>query len=146
MSKGINKVILLGNLTKDPVLRYTTSGKSVCDFSIATNRSWTDEKGQIQEQAEFHHVVAWNKLAEVSGRYLAKGRKVYLEGRLQTRSYETANGEKKSRTEIVVDDLVMLDGKTQPNKTQNGQSASVAPAAGAFAHGEIPVNPEDIPF
>jgi single-strand DNA-binding protein len=89
MARSINKAILLGNLTRDPVLRYTQSGKPVCDFGIATNRSWTNDKGERQEVAEFHNIVAWGKLAEIASQYLAKGRKVYIEGRLQTRSYDT---------------------------------------------------------
>src|SRR3954468_16132529 len=128
MVRSINKATLLGNLTRDPVLRYTSSGKPVCDFGLATNRTWTNDKGERQEQSEFHNIVAWGKLAEISSQYLAKGRKVYVEGRLQMRNYETADGQKKSRIEIVIDDLVMLDsksaaivsahnGKTQPNGT-----------------------------
>src|SRR4051812_36156131 len=111
MARSINKAILLGNLTRDPVLHYTSSGKPVCDFGLATNRTWTNDKGERQEQSEFHNIVAWGKLAEIASRYLAKGRKVYLEGCLQTRNYETPDGQKKSRTEIVIDDMIMLDSK-----------------------------------
>jgi single-strand DNA-binding protein len=125
MARSINKAIVLGNLTRDPVLRYTGSGKAVADFAIATNRSWTDEKGQRQEQTEFHNIVAWGKLAEITSQYLTKGRKVYVEGRLQTRSYETADGQKRTRTEVVIDDLVMLDGKVAAT-TSNNHAAHAA--------------------
>src|SRR5438128_172864 len=124
MARSINKAILLGNLTRDPVLRYTKSGKPVCDFGIATNRSWTNDKGERQELAEVHNIVAWGKLAEIASQYLAKGRKVYLEGRLQTRNYETADGQKKTRTEIVIDEMVMLDTKGMDTQTasHNGKT------------------------
>jgi len=157
MSKGINKVILLGNLTKDPVLRYTGAGKPVCDFGIATNRSWTDEKGQLQELAEFHNIVAWGKLAEIASQYLAKGRKVYVEGRLQTRRYETTDGQKRSRTEIVIDEMVMLDTKGMDTQTasHNGkteQSGAIHEASHTedptqdTSFSEAEINPEEIPF
>jgi single-strand DNA-binding protein len=157
MARSINKAVLLGNLTRDPVLRYTASGKPVCDFGIATNRAFTNDKGERQELPEFHNIVAWGKLAEIVSQYLAKGRKVYLEGRLQTRSYETADGQQKSRTEIVASDLVMLDsrgagattighnGKTQPNgETHETPQAEDPTLDTAFSEAEI--NPEEIPF
>ncbi|HVI80942.1 MAG TPA: single-stranded DNA-binding protein, partial [Candidatus Acidoferrum sp.] len=90
MSRSINKVILLGNVTRNPVLRTTKSGKPVCDFGIATNRAYTDDKGQRHEQAQFHTIVAWGKLAEIAGKYFVKGSRVYTEGRLETRDYEAA--------------------------------------------------------
>src|SRR3954447_24223810 len=110
MSQSINKVILIGNVTRDPELRTTKSGKLVCDFGIATNRAYTDDKDQRHEQAQFHNIVAWGKLAEIAGKYLVKGSRVYTEGRLETRDYET-DGQKKFRTEIIISDLVMLDSK-----------------------------------
>jgi single-strand DNA-binding protein len=85
--RSVNKVILLGNLTRDPELRYTENKKAVCAFGLATNRNWTTDTGEKREETEFHRIVAWDKLAEVCGQYLKKGRKVYVEGRLQSRSY-----------------------------------------------------------
>jgi single-strand DNA-binding protein len=157
MARSINKAILLGNLTRDPVLRFTKSGKPVCDFGIATNRSWTNDKGERQELPEFHNIVVWGKLAEIASQYLAKGRKVYVEGRLQTRNYETADGQKRSRTEIVIDEMVMLDTKgmdTHPaahnGKTEQSGATHEAPHTEdptpdtSFSEEEI--NPEEIPF
>ncbi len=101
--------MIIGNVTRDPELRTTTGGQSVCSFSIATNMRWTDKDGQQQERAEYHNIVAWRKLAEICGQYLGKGRKVYIEGRLQTRDWETQDGQKKYRTEIVADNMILLD-------------------------------------
>src|SRR4051812_23313471 len=109
MARSINKVILLGNLTRDPILRHTHNGTPVCDFGIATNRAWTTDTGEKKEEAEFHNVVAWGKLAEIVSQYLTKGRKVYVEGRLQTRSWDSPEGLTKTRTEVVIDDMIMLD-------------------------------------
>jgi single-strand DNA-binding protein len=109
MARSINKVILLGNLTRDPILRHTQNGTPVCDFGIATNRTWTTEQGEKRVDADFHNIVAWGKRAEIASQYLKKGRKVYVEGRLQTRTYEAQDGAKKSRTEIIINDMVMLD-------------------------------------
>jgi single-strand DNA-binding protein len=153
MARSINKVILLGNLTRDPILRYTKSGKPVCDFGIATNRAWTTDKGERQELPEFHNIVAWGKLAEIASQYLTKGRKVYVEGRLQTRNYETAGGEKKSRTEIVIDDMVMLDGQhaatPSDSKTENGKASGDTHSSGNIpdtSFHEEEINPDEIPF
>lgn len=156
MARSINKAILLGNLTRDPVLRYTSSGKPVCDFGLATNRTWTNDKGERQEQSEFHNIVAWGKLAEIASQYLAKGRKVYVEGRLQTRNYETADGQKKSRTEIVIDDMIMLDNKvvgsasahkdtTNPNGATHDDPHTGEPTPDT-SFSEAEVSPEEIPF
>jgi single-strand DNA-binding protein len=107
--KSVNKVILLGNLTRDPELRYTEHSKAVCSFGLATNRNWTTETGKKREEPEYHRVVVWEKLAEFCDKYLRKGRKVYVEGRLQTRSFTAKDGTEKAATEIVVSDLVLLD-------------------------------------
>jgi single-strand DNA-binding protein len=107
--KTVNKVILLGNLTRDPELRYTEHSKAVCTFRLATNRNWTTETGEKREETEYHHIVAWEKLAELCDKYLRKGRKVYVEGRLHSRSYTGQDGIEKHATEIVIDDMVMLD-------------------------------------
>ena len=108
MAHGVNIAIVLGNLTRDPELRYTPSGSAVCSFGVATSRSWTTSEGEQQEKTEFHNVVAWKKLAEICSQYLVKGQKVYIQGRLQTRTWEGKDGNRRSRTEIVVDQMVML--------------------------------------
>jgi single-strand DNA-binding protein len=107
--RSVNKVILLGNLTRDPELRHTEGEKAVCAFGLATNRNWTTETGEKREEAEYHRIVAWDKLAEVCHQYLRKGRKVYLEGRLQSRTYTGQDGIEKFATEIVLDEMVLLD-------------------------------------
>ena len=112
MAKSLNKVMLIGNLTRDPEMRYTPQGTAVCTFGVATNRSWTDTSGEKKEEADFHNIVAWNKLAEICAQLLKKGRKVYVEGRLQTRSWQGQDGTQKQRTEIVINDMVILDRKT----------------------------------
>ena len=109
--RSLNKVQLIGNLTRDPELRYTPQGTAVCTFGLATNRSWTTEGGEKREETEFHRVVAWNKLAELCSQLLFKGRKVYVEGRLQTRSWTGQDGVQKQTTEIVIEDMIILDSK-----------------------------------
>lgn len=111
MPKSLNRVQLIGNLTRDPELRYTPSGTAVCTFSIATNRSWTLDSGEKKDETEFHRVVAWNKLAEICSQFLTKGRKVYVEGRLTTRSWTSQDGQQKSVTEIVISDMILLDNR-----------------------------------
>jgi single-strand DNA-binding protein len=106
---SVNKVILVGNLTRDPELRKTEHNKAVCSFGLATNRVWTTETGKKREEPEYHRVVAWDKLAETCQKYLKKGRKVYVEGRLHTHTYTGTDGTEKSITEIVLDEMVMLD-------------------------------------
>ena len=109
-SRSLNKVMLIGNLTRDPELRYTPAGTAVCSFGLATNRSWMpSDSNERREETEFHRIVAWNKLAELCAQLLTKGRKVYIEGRLQTRSWEGPSGEKRQATEVVAEDMVILD-------------------------------------
>lgn len=110
-TRSLNKVLLIGNLTRDPELRYTPQGTAVCTFGLATNRSWTTEGGEKKEEAEFHRIVAWNKLAELCSQLLFKGRRVYVEGRLQTRSWTGQDGAQKQSTEIVIEDMLILDSK-----------------------------------
>ncbi len=107
--RSINKVILIGNITRDPELKQTQNGQAVATFGIATNREWMTSRGERKKSAEFHEVVAWAKLAELCQNYLRKGKLVYLEGYLKTRSWETEAGEKRFRTEIVLHDIIMLD-------------------------------------
>jgi single-strand DNA-binding protein len=111
--KSVNKVILLGNLTWDPELRQTEHNKAVCSFGLATNRVWTTETGKKREEPEYHRLVAWEKLADMCQKYLKKGRKIYVEGRLHTRSYTSTDGTEKSVTEVVLDEMVMLDPMPQ---------------------------------
>ncbi len=143
MAKSLNKVMLIGNLGKDPELRYTASGVAVATFTIATNESWKDQDGNLQERTEWHNIVAWRKLAEICGEWLKKGKKIYIEGRIQTRSYDDKNtGAKKYITEIVADNMIMLDGG-------RGAQSEAPPAAG----GSLPepaagtsTNEEPLPF
>jgi single-strand DNA-binding protein len=105
--------MVLGNLTRDPEMRYTPNGSAVTSFSVATNRSWKTEKGDVREESEFHNVVAWNKLAELCSQLLQKGTRVFVQGRLQTRSWDDTNGTKHYKTEIVADDMVVLERARQ---------------------------------
>lgn len=108
--------MLIGNLTRDPEMRYTPNGAGVCSFGLATNRSWqSGDGGERREETEFHRIVAWNKLAELCAQLLTKGRKVYIEGRLQTRTWEGPEGEKRNATEIVAEDMVLLDSRREGN-------------------------------
>ncbi len=106
---NLNKAMIIGNLTRDPEVKSTPSGQSVASFSVATNLIWTDQSGQRQEKVEFHNVVAWRRLADICGQYLRKGSKVYIEGRLQTRDWTGQDGVRRYRTEIVADNMIMLD-------------------------------------
>ncbi len=112
MARSLNKVMLIGNLTRDPEMKYTPAGAAVCTFGVATNRNWTTESGEKKEDAEFHNIVAWNKLAEICAQLLKKGRKVYVEGRLSTRTWQGQDGVQRNRTEVVISDMVILDKKT----------------------------------
>ncbi len=157
MSMYLNRAMIIGNLTRDPELRTTSGGQTVATFGVATNHSWTDASGQKQEKAEFHNIVAWGKLAEICGQYLTKGRKVYVEGRIQTRDWEGQDGQKRFRTEIVAETMIMLDrGNGQANSGNFVRQAApamaarpaaneAAPAAAAADPNEI-IRVEDIPF
>jgi single-strand DNA-binding protein len=141
MAKSLNKVMLIGNLGKDPELRFTGSGVPVATFTIATNESWKDQEGNLQERTEWHNIVAWRKLAEICGEWLKKGKKVYIEGKIQTRSYDDKNtGVKKYMTEIVADSLIMLDGKSAGASAEGPSSAPSAPepAPGGASNDDLP--------
>lgn len=129
-TRSLNKVQLIGNLVRDPEIRYTANNRAVANFSVATNRSWTDQNGQTQEEVEFTRCVAWGKLAEIVGQILSKGRKVYVEGRLQTRSWETKEGEKRYTTEIVADQIIALDpaGSGDSSDSSSRSSSNNAPS------------------
>jgi len=142
MAKSLNKAMLIGNLGKDPELRYTPSGVAVATFSVATNESWKDQDGNLQERTEWHNIVAWRKLAEICGEYLKKGKKVFIEGRIQTRSYDDKNtGAKKYITEIVADNLIMLDGRGTAS-----EAATPAASADIVEPGTGGAKDDDLPF
>jgi len=144
MAKSLNKAMLIGNLGKDPELRYTPSGVAVATFSVATNESWKDQDGNLQERTEWHNIVAWRKLAEICGEYLKKGKKVFIEGRIQTRSYDDKNtGAKKYITEIVADNLIMLDGRGTSSEPA-AQSPSVPTESAEPGTGGA--KDDDLPF
>ena len=137
MARSVNKVILIGNLGKDPELRYAPSGAAVASFSLATNEQWKDQEGNPQERTTWHNLVVWGKLAEIAAEYLKKGRKVYIEGRLQYRDYEDKSGNKRYVTEIVVNDLVMLGSRQDGGERE--ESTSGAPPA-------VSEEKDDLPF
>lgn len=155
---GVNKVILIGNLGKDPEVRFTPSGQAVANFTIATNDSWTDKQGQKQERTEWHRIVAWGKLAELCGEYLSKGRQCFVEGRLQTREWTDKEGKKNYTTEVVAQTVQFLGGRGDAAgprpRSQNGSHDYGSPPPGmddgAHANGSAPSGgppPEDdIPF
>ena len=109
MGRGLNKVMLIGNLGRDPEMRYTPSGKAVTSFSLASSRSWVTSNGERREATEWFNVVTWGNLAEICNQYLQKGSRVYVEGRLQTRRWENAEGQLCSRTEVVANEMIILD-------------------------------------
>ncbi len=146
---NLNKVMLIGNLTRDPEVRSTPTGQNVCSFGLATNRVWKDQAGQKQEQVEFHNLVAWGKLAEICGQYLKKGKKVYVEGRLQTRKWQAQDGTEKQRTEIVMEGMQMLDRASSGGSASEVSSVAHAPqAAPANANdtSDDGIKIEEIPF
>ena len=120
--RSLNKVMLIGNLTRDPNLRFTPKGTAVCSFGIATNRSWTAaDGGEKQERVDFHNIVAWSKLAEICGQLLHKGDKTYVEGRIQTRDWKTENGEDRRITEIIIDNMMLLSNSRGGGAPRGGQ-------------------------
>ena len=129
MAKDLNRAQLIGRLTRDPELRYTPNGSAVCSFGLATNRTWTTDTGEKKEEVDFHNLVAWRKLAEICSQYLTKGKRIYVEGRLTTRTWTGQGGQQKSKTEIVMDDMIMLDGK--------GSAAGAGVAEAARAKPEV---------
>lgn len=141
MARSLNKVELIGNLTRDPELRYTPQGTAVCTFSLATNRYWTTENGEKKEEVEFHRVVAWNKLGELCGQLLGKGRKVYVEGRLQTRKWTGQDGAERTTTEIVISDMIVLDSKGAPDVS--GNSDFDIPDDGSLGINEVEAGDSD---
>lgn len=151
----LNKALVIGRLTRDPEMRTTPQGVNVCSFSIATNFVYNNAAGVKQETVEYHNVVAWRKLGEIAHQYLRKGSRVYIEGRIQTRSWEAQDGTKKNRTEIVLDNMIMLDSK---GASSAGQAASgnekndfeksleQVPTINQEQPGAEEISVEDIPF
>ena len=135
---GVNKVILIGNLGSDPEVKYLSSGVPVANVSLATSESWTDKQsGERQEKTEWHRLVIWRKTAEIAGQYLRKGSKIYVEGRLETRSWEDQSGQKKYTTEIVVNDMQMLDSRGDSmDRGGQGESGPPLPEAPGSDSGE----------
>jgi single-strand DNA-binding protein len=124
MAKSLNKVMLIGNLGKDPEVRYLASGKPVANFSLATSDSWKDKEGKQVEKTEWHKIVAFDKLAEICSEYLSKGKKVYIEGRIQTREWQDQSGQKRYTTEIVAQNMLMLGAKGAPSETASSEASS----------------------
>ncbi|MCW5878012.1 MAG: single-stranded DNA-binding protein [Anaerolineales bacterium] len=120
MSRGLNKVMIIGHLGRDPEMRYTPSGRSVTSFSVATSRNWTTAEGERRTETEWFNVVAWGSLAEICNQYLKKGQQVYVEGRLQTRRWEDEEGNKRSATEIVAREMIMLSHKSEKEGEAGG--------------------------
>jgi single-strand DNA-binding protein len=158
MAKSVNKVILVGNLGKDPEVKYTPSGTPVAKFSLATNERYKDKNGEWQDRTEWHSIVAWQRLAEIVGEYVKKGSKLYIEGRLQTSSWEDKqSGEKKYRTEIIAQDLVLLGGRGETGDSEGRSRGAAAPASASsfdqrnsqpeeFAQADPGITDDDIPF
>jgi single-strand DNA-binding protein len=154
MAKSVNKVILIGNLGKDPEIKFTPNGTQVAKFSLATNERFKDKDGQWQDRTEWHNIVAWQKLAEIVGQYVKKGSKLYIEGRIQTSSWDDREtGQKKYRTEIIAGDLVLLSGRSEGDSEGREYSRGAA-AGGNFDQSHPQEEPahatniqdEDIPF
>lgn len=168
MARSLNRVQLIGNLTRDPELRYTPNGTAVCSFGIATNRNWTTDQGEKHDEAEFHKIVAWNKLAELCSQFLVKGRKVFVEGRLATRTWQAQDGTPRTSTEVIISDMILLDSKRPEDDkmdeapqaeveaggeekptgkvSKKAENAPVEEKPVAPAGGEDEIAPDDIPF
>ena len=142
MANSVNKVILVGRLGKDPEVKYTQTGVPVARFTLATDESWKDQGGEKQQRTEWHNIVAWRKLAEICGQYLNKGKLVYIEGRLQTRSWEDKEGNKRYTTEVQADNMVMLSARTDEARQEKGAAAAASSNSGF----EAEITDEDVPF
>ncbi|MFA6533206.1 MAG: single-stranded DNA-binding protein [Patescibacteria group bacterium] len=156
-SRSLNRIILIGNLTRDPELKYTPAGTAVCTFGIATNRSWTTNDGQTKEDVQYHRVVAWQKLAELCGKLLNKGRKVFAEGRMTYRTFTGKDGIQRTIAEIVLDDFIVFgEGRKMTESVEAGKKVDTVPTEEEVSSKieetksestkEELVNPDDIPF
>jgi single-strand DNA-binding protein len=152
VARGINKVILVGNLGKDPELSYLPSGQSMTKFSLATSRSYKDKNGEMKEETEWHNIVAWGKLGEICAQYLSKGRQAYVEGRLQSRTWEGRDGQKRTSVEIVASDVQMLGGRGEGASAAAPRSSSPARSTAPAEEENFDQSPpaeitdDDIPF
>ncbi len=153
MGMSLNRVQLIGNLTRDPELKQIPGGQTVATFGMATNASWTDASGEKHDKTEFHNIVAWRKLAEICGQFLRKGSKVFIEGKLQTRDWEAEDGTKRYRTEIVAENMIMLDKKggesgdyEPPMRNAPADDVESAGAKTSAAPAEGDVSIDDLPF
>jgi len=144
-SRCLNRVLLIGNLTRDPELRYTPGGMAVVSFGLATNRVWVTKQGEKKEDAQFHRIVAWNKLAELCSQLLSKGRRIYVEGRIQYREIVDAANVRKQVSEIVIDDMIILDNKNLNGGSYSSSSPSSTPASGANLGQSNAVPEDDMP-
>ncbi len=149
---SLNKVMLIGNLGADPEMKYTPSGRAVVNFRMATTRRWNTQDGERREETEWHRIVAFSKLAEICGQYLKKGSSVFIEGRLQTRSWEDQNGMKRYMTEVVADEMQMLGARQQDEyaSDRHGGMDRTAPEVPSSAPSSLPPDPseadDDLPF
>lgn len=149
----LNRVTLIGRLTQDPEVKTTPSGQTVASFTVATSFSWKDTQGQKQERSEFHNIIAWRKLGEICGQYLQKGKQIYLEGRLQTRSWDGKDGVKRYKTEVIADNMIMLGSKgdfqskptTAPRPETPSTPATEVPTVNVGGSDDE-IRIEDIPF
>jgi single-strand DNA-binding protein len=157
MSMSLNRAQLIGNLTKDPEVRQTPNGNMVASFTVATNHTWKDQNGGRQEKAEFHNIVAWGKLAEICQSYLQKGKKIFIEGRIQTRDWEGDDGIKRYKTEIIADNMIMLSNKSEDGNYSGGydnsqsdnfssQNQDFAPVNDQGPQNEDEISIDDLPF
>ncbi|MBI3933078.1 MAG: single-stranded DNA-binding protein [Acidobacteria bacterium] len=156
MARGVNKVILVGNLGRDPELSYLPSGQSVAKFSLATSRSYKDKNGEMKEETEWHNIVAWGKLGEICAQYLSKGRQAYIEGRIQSRTWEGKDGNKRTSVDIVASDVQMLGGRPEggaagaprTSSSQRSSTPSSEPASEESFDQSPPagITDDDIPF
>lgn len=144
--RSLNKVQLIGNAVKDPELKYTPSGTAIVSFSVATNREWKDSTGQAKSEATFHRVVAWSKLAEIINQYVKKGSKVFVEGRLNNKSWKDQQGAMHYMTEIVADELILLDNKKATEQTAMEATGEQPPEPQLPEEETGDVNPDDMPF
>ena len=154
MARGVNKVILVGNLGKDPELSYLPSGQSVAKFSLATSRRYKDKNGELKEETEWHNIVAWGKTGEICAQYLKKGGQAFVEGRIQSRTWEGRDGQKRTSVDIVADQVVLLGGRGEgggsadrPSRTMAGERAATPHAEeGSQETGAPEITDDDIPF
>lgn len=145
---SLNKIMLIGNLGRDPEIRYTPEGTPVANFSIATSENWTDKSGTRQEHTEWHNIVAWNRLADLCQKYLAKGRQVYIEGRVRTREWNDRDGNKRRTTEVIATQMVLLGGRSQGTDAgiQPMETATRATSEKEDNFMDSDITDNDIPF